>query len=76
MPPERITMYYCEEPNCTKFGEETERGKCYGDSIVEDDNAYQDLLDVLKEKRARLDRQMDAIAYRFVPNMSDRIPED
>jgi hypothetical protein len=69
-------MRYCEEPNCTKFGDKTENGKCYGVSIVSDQDAYQDLLDILKEKRNTLDRQMDAIAYKFVPNISDRIPED
>ena len=68
-------MRYCEEPNCTKFGDKTENGKCYGESIVAP-YAYQDLLDILKEKRDALNRQMDAIAYRFVPNMSDRIPAD
>jgi len=62
MPPERLTMYYCEDVNCTKYGEETNRGKCLGDLIVLDEKYdYRDLLEILRERRRLLDRQIDDI---------------
>ena len=68
MPPERLTMRHCEEPNCTKFGDETVNGKCFGKEIVSDDKYnYRDLLEILRDRRNLLNRQMDMIADRVCP---------
>ena len=64
-------MKYCEDVNCTKFGEPMKNGQCFGGSIV-NDGELRELYYLLIEKRDKLNRQIEAISASVLESIQDK----
>ena len=64
-------MQYCEDVNCTKFGELIKNGQCFGGRIV-NDGEMRELYYLLIEKRDKLNRQIEAISASVLESIQDK----